>query len=188
MEIRKPEQTKVIENPQISAVYARAVKLLDLFGADLSNKSRNEGDDRKRVFAVEISNNSDTPSRLGITSYVDNESLMIYWEDKKGATRVVINQQLILDTMTYTRNEEGLLHLNTEQKTKGKPKLNPITQVIALGEINVALTRAEDFRNNANKIKNEKLMQSKITPRRGLAISRKAINTVGQMINGAISR
>jgi hypothetical protein len=90
--------------------------------------------------------------------------------------------------MTYTRNEEGLLHLNTEQKTKGKPKLNPITQVIALGEINVALTRAEDFRNNANKIKNEKLMQSKITPRRGLAISRKAINTVGQMINGAISR
>jgi hypothetical protein len=188
MEIPKPEQTKVVENSQASTVYGRAAKLLDLFGAEVSNRSRNEGDDRKRVFAVEISNNSDTPNKLGITSYVDNKSMMIYWEDKKGATRVVINQQLVLDTMTYTRNEEGLLRLNTEQKTKGKPKLKPIAQAIVFDEIKVALARAEDFRNNADKIKNEKLMQSKISPRRGLAVTRKAIAGAGQLINGIISR
>jgi hypothetical protein len=174
MEILKGEQTKIVENPQASVVYTRTVKLLDLFGTDISNKARNEGDDRKRVFVAEIPNTSDTPNKLSITNYIDNESMMLYWEDQKGATRIVLDQDTILNVMTYSRNEAGFLALNVEQKTKGKPKLKlkPIDQGVILGQINVLLDRAEDIRNNIDKIQPSDFLQKRSFPRRGLAIAK----------------
>ena len=184
--IKDSEQAKIIENPQTSTVYVRVSKMLDLFGAGISNKSRNEGDSRLKVFSAELFGGSSNPDKLGITSYVDNESIMLYRENEKDAMRIELNRDAILDVSTYTRSEDGLLYLNLGQKTKGKPKPKPINQETVLGEINVLLSRTEDVGNIVNK--NLKPKQGNLSPRRGLAIARKIINTGGQIVNGIIPR
>jgi hypothetical protein len=114
-ENNKPsEHAKVVENPQVSTVYAQAHKLLDLFGVDTSSKSRNEGEDRQRAFSVETTDELGF-LKLGVTSYLDNNSIMFYGEDQKGATRVFLNQGSILDTVSYIKNG-GVLELNVEKK------------------------------------------------------------------------
>jgi hypothetical protein len=187
MEISKSEQTKIEESPQASAVYTRALKLLDLFGTDMSNKARNEGDDRKRVFAVEISDDSVAPNKLGLTSYLDNQSLMLYSEDEKGVKKIIFDGQTVLDVMTHTRDEETL-DLDVNKKINGNPKQKTINQDEVLGEINMLLAKGEDAKNSADKSKNAKFAQSKALPRRGLAIARKIINTGGKIIYGIIPR
>jgi len=173
METQKLEQTKVLENSQVSIIYHQAQRVLGLYDKPIKDKNI-ESDSRDVGFFTHDVDGDGKLVKLGIKRYKD-DGLMFFYDTQTEATKITLNQKNVLGVTSYVNNGDGIWEIDTVKKPKQKdPKL-------LLDQIGVFLTSVEVSKNVVNKFEFAKPEQNKAWPRRRLAINN-LIHLVGRMI------